>query len=55
MTTPSGSNIVVFNDPCDDIPDLTGCSGTLAFGGPWFGGTHSFDGQDWWRTVIRGS
>ena len=24
---------VVFNDPCDDIADLSGCAGTLAFGG----------------------
>ncbi|MCG6948391.1 MAG: matrixin family metalloprotease [Acidobacteria bacterium] len=45
---PPGNNIVVFNDPCDDIADLNGCSGTLAFGGPYFGSIHSFDGTSWW-------
>ena len=27
------TNAVVFNDPCGDISDLSGCAGTLAFGG----------------------
>jgi hypothetical protein len=45
---PAGNNIVVFNDPCSDIADLSGCSGTLGFGGPYFGSTHSFDGTSWW-------
>ena len=44
---PSGTNIVVFDDPCSDIPNLSGCSGTLGFGGPWYSGTHSFDGATW--------
>lgn len=47
-TPASGVNIVMFNDPCSDIPDLSGCTGTLAFGGPWFGGTHTFDGATWY-------
>ena len=28
------SSIVVFDDPCKDIADLTGCTGYLGFGGP---------------------
>jgi hypothetical protein len=44
---PSGTNVVVFDDPCDDIADLCGCSGTLGFGGPWFGGSHTHDGTSW--------
>jgi hypothetical protein len=45
----SGQNFVVFNDPCSDIADLSGgCSGTLGFGGPWFGATHTFDGASWY-------
>ena len=48
---PSGADTVVFNDPCDDITDLTGCSGTLAFGGPWFGSTHTYDGDTWYTAT----
>ena len=43
--------MVVFNDPCDDIDDLVNCGGTLAFGGPWFSGTHSFDGRVWYSAT----
>jgi hypothetical protein len=57
-TPPAGADIVVFDDPCDDIDDLAGCSGTLAFGGPWFGGSHAFDGENWftassWFVVVN--
>ena len=39
---------VWFNDPCDEIPDLSGCSGTLAFGGAFFSlGTAPHDGELW--------
>jgi hypothetical protein len=48
---PAGSDAVVFNDPCDDIADLSGCSGTLAFGGPWFGSTHTYDGEVWYTAT----
>jgi len=48
---PLGANTVIFDDPCDDIPDLSGCSGWLGFGGPIYSGTHPFDGTSW-RTVI---
>ena len=43
-------NAVVFNDPCDDIADLSGtCSGTLAFGGAIYDNTttRSHDGELW--------
>ena len=55
---PSSANTVVFGDPCDDIPDLNGCSGTLGYGGPWYGGSHTFDGTSWntavaWYVVMN--
>ncbi len=41
-------NEVVFDDPCNDIVDMTGCSGVLAFGGTWFSSaTRSYDGTPW--------
>lgn len=43
----STHSVVVFNDPCSDIANLSGCSGTLGFGGPWYKGTHTFDGTTW--------
>jgi hypothetical protein len=57
-TPRAGDDIIVFDDPCDDIDDLENCGGTLAFGGPWFGATHSFDGETWytassWFVVIN--
>lgn len=42
------NDIVVFNDPCSDIPDLSGCSGTLGYGGVGASGSHTFDGMTWW-------
>jgi len=42
------NDIVVFNDPCSDIPDLSGCGGTLGYGGVGASGSHSFDGMTWW-------
>jgi len=38
---------ILFDDPCSDIPDLSGCGGTLAFGGASSSGTHSFEGASW--------
>ena len=54
----SASGFVVFNDPCSDIGDLSGCGGVLAFGGPRASGTHTFDGQSWlsitsWIVVVN--
>jgi len=43
---PAGGQ-VVFNDPCSDIADLSGCTGTVAFGGPYFGGLQVFDSETW--------
>jgi PKD repeat protein len=52
-TPVSGVNIVMFNDPCSDIPDLSGCSGTLGFGGPWFSfSTNSLPDGTTWYTII---
>ena len=46
------TNAVIFDDPCDEIPDLSGCSGTLAFGGPsFFTSTYTWDDQQWHRAV----
>ncbi|MGC8917325.1 MAG: hypothetical protein ACP5NF_10150, partial [Thermoanaerobaculum sp.] len=49
--------VVVFNDPCGDIADPP-CPGVLAFGGPWWSGTHTFDGMSWgsivsWFVVVN--
>ena len=40
---------VIFNDPCGDIADLSGCSGTLAFGGSLYDPNtlQTYDGQGW--------
>ena len=39
---------IQFDDPCSEIADLSGCSGTLAVGGLyWFFATHTWDGMDW--------
>ncbi|MEZ4982854.1 MAG: T9SS type A sorting domain-containing protein [Saprospiraceae bacterium] len=39
---------IQFNDPCSEIPNLSGCSGTLAIGGLyWFSSTHMWDGMPW--------
>jgi hypothetical protein len=47
------ANAVLFGDPCDEIPDLTGCSGTLAFGGPSFypTTTYTWDDRRWHQAV----
>lgn len=43
-------NIVIqYQDPCTEIPGLTGCSGTLAVGGLYgFGPTYFYDGLEWY-------
>ncbi len=45
-----GDNLlVIFNDPCNQIPNLNSCSGTLAFGGTYGSSPYNqHDGQDWW-------
>ncbi|MEZ4926977.1 MAG: T9SS type A sorting domain-containing protein [Saprospiraceae bacterium] len=43
------SALIFFDDPCDEIPPLSGCSGTLAFGGSYTSSSvqHMYDGQNW--------
>ena len=41
------SMLIMFGDPCNEIPNLNNCSGTLAFGGSYSSGTHVFDGTNW--------
>jgi hypothetical protein len=45
---------VVFNDPCNDIQDLVGCSGTLAFGGSFYNPAASalYDGEPWHDVTV---
>jgi hypothetical protein len=45
------TNAVVFNDPCNDISDLSSCAGTLAFGGAIYdpANPRAYDGQSWHR------
>ena len=47
------ANAVVFDDPCDEMTDLNGCSGTLAFGGPSFYSTttYTWDNQLWHQAI----
>ena len=42
--------LVIYNDPCNQITDLTSCSGTLAVGGMWVldpTSNHTYDGISW--------
>ncbi|HMB89211.1 MAG TPA: hypothetical protein VKP65_00095, partial [Rhodothermales bacterium] len=47
----SDQGLVQYNDPCDQINDLSGCAGTLAFGGSFFqndpAGRHEHQGMEW--------
>ncbi len=45
FNTFDGIHAVIFNDPSGEISGSFTGSGTLAVGGPWFGGSHSFDGS----------
>ena len=39
---------VIYNDPCEEITDLSGCAGTLAIGGLYTTGSqHSHQGRTW--------
>lgn len=47
---------VWFNDPCNQIADLVGCAGTLAFGGSYYSlSTQSYDGQTWHPGYLSGT
>ena len=46
--------LFIFDDPCGDLADLDGCTGTLAIGGPFFVGSHEFEGAEWLTIVDWG-
>lgn len=48
-----GDGMVQFNDPCEEIPDLTPSGGALAFGGTFFFlNTHSYNGLQWRTSAL---
>ena len=47
----SSANVVVFGDPCSDLGSMSGCAGIAAYGGPWYSGSHMFNGRKW-RTAV---
>ena len=46
-------NVILFGDPNDELPAFSAtCSGTLAYGGPWYGNeTRTFRGQQYHRIL----
>jgi len=47
---PNGANtiLIIYNDPCSEIADLSGCSGTLAMGGFYMSSsTHTWKSETW--------
>jgi hypothetical protein len=48
-----GDGMVQFNDPCDEIPDLTQSGGILAFGGTFFYlNTHAYNSLNWRTSAL---
>lgn len=45
--------LVQFGDPCNEIPALSNCSGTVAFGGSWAVGAHTSNGESF-NTAVYG-
>ena len=45
--------LVQFGDPCNEIPALNNCSGTVAFGGSWAVGSHTANGESF-NTAVNG-
>lgn len=44
----SNSIVIQYEDPCEEIADLSNCDGTLAVGGLyWFSSTHDAHGMTW--------
>ncbi len=39
--------LIQFNDPCNEIPALQNCGGTLAVGGLFGMGSHTYKGETW--------
>lgn len=45
-------HLIQFDDPCSEIADLSGCSGTLAIGGLyWSSATYQYDGTTYRRAL----
>ncbi len=40
--------VIQYDDPCNEIADLSGCSGTLAIGGLYGIGSHNYNGESWY-------
>jgi len=48
----SRRHLIQFDDPCSEIADLSGCSGTLAVGGLyWSSATYEYDGTTYRRAL----
>ncbi len=45
--------LVQFGDPCNEIPALNNCAGTVAFGGSWAIGSHTAGGETF-NTAVYG-
>lgn len=45
----SRNTLIIYNDPCDEIPDLKNCSGILAIGGLYGSGCTTYDGLTWYN------
>ena len=44
----TSSALIIFDDPCSEITDLSGCSGVLARGGSFaYTSTHTFKSESW--------
>lgn len=45
--------LIFFDDPCNQIPNLSGCAGTLAIGGGYTSSTtHSYKGDTWNNALL---
>ncbi len=46
------TTLIMFEDPCNEIPPLVGCAGTLGIGGGYaFNTTHTYKGQSWFNAT----
>ena len=51
-TTDAVLDAVLFGDPCEEMATLSGCSGTLAIGGPsFYTSTYTWDSRQWHEAV----
>lgn len=42
------NTLIIYNDPCNEIPNLVGCSGILGISGLYGISTHSYGGVTWY-------